>query len=193
MNHRSISTNPPTRKPILPPSQTAYIYLDVLAGLGNFSLQLISSLYQSLVNVSKEDNDLRVSTPLQHVQRPFAPNLLHALAAAFLDPSPFSLSDRACVVDFAPHINPLKIDMSQKVYCRLWRKDIEKKHVSTKQPSSRPTHAADGGRTAPTNARHVTRLKGARDHVIHEAICEREQVYGQRLIGVPPSLSLGVQ
>ena len=65
--------------------------------------------------------------------------------------------------------------------------------VSRKQPYSTPTHAADGGRTAPTNARHVTRLKGARDHVIHEAICEREQVYGQRLIGVPPSLSLGVQ
>jgi hypothetical protein len=59
--------------------------------IGRFSLQLISSLYQSLVNVSGEGNDLRVSTPLQHVQRPFAPNLLHALAAAFLDPSPFSL------------------------------------------------------------------------------------------------------
>jgi hypothetical protein len=57
----------------------------------------------------------------------------------------------------------------------------KKKHVSTKQPSSRPTHAADGGRTAPTNARHVTRLKGA--IVSCRAICEREQVYRQRLIG----------
>ena len=41
--------------------------------------------------------------------------------------------------------------------------------VSRKQPYSTPTHAADGGRTAPTDARHVTRLKGARDHVIHGA------------------------
>jgi hypothetical protein len=71
--------------------------------------------------------------------------------------------------------------MSQKVYRRLWNKDIKKNHVSTKQPSSRPTHAADGGRTAPTDARHVTRLKGA--IVSCRAICEREQVYRQRLIG----------
>ena len=79
---------------------------------------------------------------------------------------------RACVVDFAPHKQSLYIDMSQKAYRCLWKKNIKTGRVSRKQPYSQPTHAADGGRTAPTDARHVTRLKGARDHVIHGAICE---------------------
>lgn len=164
MNHRSISTNPPTRKPILPPSQTAYIYLDVLAGLGNFSLQLISSLYQSLVNVSDKGNDLRVSTPLQHVQRPFALNLLHALGARFLDP-PFSLSSCMCS-SFCPSKQSLKIDLSQKAYRCFERYNFKKRTCKHETDASQPAHAANIGRAAPTDARHVTRLKGASDHVI---------------------------
>jgi hypothetical protein len=53
-----------------------------------------------------------------HFQRPFAPTLLHALAAGFFDPS-FS-SHRACVVLF-PSSRYRGSDLSQKAYrcCKL--------------------------------------------------------------------------